>query len=363
MGFKTTLTTMVLPFSILILYLFQIYAQYSTFITARSKDNNAEDGRNSMLHYKLSKTKEYDFNVNKIKKNLDDNILMKIGFFKNMAENYFESPNSTEGEIDNRYYMLFYLFLYDFLVLIIVYIFIYGSFKAGCIKIFLQSFRIYSNTKRMNQFNKNMNVFQIISSKLENNYKMRGWSLFNSEGFFVIEYLCNIIIILDILYLFVLYFSNKKSKKIKNDNVGAVVELNEAKLGSDSSSSEEGETKLNENKKLKMGSDDSSSGEKNNNVIELNEGNKLKEDSDNSSSDKNHGETELNEGNKLKIDSDNSSSDKNYGESGKPISKKIDEDNKYTILSDKKSDSGKIPSELINNDNSVVDESILSSEK
>ena len=225
MSLKSNLTTIILPFSILILYLFQIYAQYSTLITARTKDDNENDGRNSMFHYELSKTKQYDFNINKVNENFNDNVLMNVGFFKKMIEHFFESLNKEE-KVDTRFYMLYYLFLYDLIVLIIVYIFIYGSFKAGCLKTIIQIFRIYFNTKRMQHFNKKINVFQIILNKMENNFKMRGWSFFNPEGFFVIEYLCNIIVILDILFLLVLFLQNRKSKKIINDNLN-IDDLNE----------------------------------------------------------------------------------------------------------------------------------------
>ena len=225
MSLKSNLATIILPFSILILYLFQIYAQYSTLITARTKDDNENDGRNSMFHYELSKTKQYDFNINKVNENFNDNVLMNVGFFKKMIEHFFESLNKEE-KVDTRFYMLYYLFLYDLIVLIIVYIFIYGSFKAGCVKTIIQIFRIYFNTKRMQHFNKKINVFQIILNKMENNFKMRGWSFFNPEGFFVIEYLCNIIVILDILFLLVLFLQNRKSKKIINDNLN-VDDLNE----------------------------------------------------------------------------------------------------------------------------------------
>ena len=225
MSLKSNLATIILPFSILILYLFQIYAQYSTLITARTKDDNENDGRNSMFHYELSKTKQYDFNINKVNENFNDNVLMNVGFFKKMIEHFFESLNKEE-KVDTRFYMLYYLFLYDLIVLIIVYIFIYGSFKAGCLKTIIQIFRIYFNTKRMQHFNKKINVFQIILNKMENNFKMRGWSFFNPEGFFVIEYLCNIIVILDILFLLVLFLQNRKSKKIINDNLN-VDDLNE----------------------------------------------------------------------------------------------------------------------------------------
>ena len=45
------LTNIIIPYSILCIFLFQIYAQYSTLVTLRTKIDNKRDGRNTMTNY------------------------------------------------------------------------------------------------------------------------------------------------------------------------------------------------------------------------------------------------------------------------------------------------------------------------
>ena len=68
-------------YSILCIFLLQLYSQYSTLPTLRSKIENQKDGRNTLTNFQLSKTKQYDFNLNKIQEYFDDNALMKIDLF------------------------------------------------------------------------------------------------------------------------------------------------------------------------------------------------------------------------------------------------------------------------------------------
>lgn len=242
---KNTLTTIILPFSILLIHLFQIYSQYSTLVTLRSQYDNINDGRNTAFHYELSKTKQYDFNINKVEENFEDNVLMNINFFKKMALKFFESLTQNQQNIDYRFYMLYYLFLYDLIILVIVYIFIYGSFKAGVIKIIIQLFRFYFTRKRMQTYNRNLSVKEIIRNKLDN-FKMRGWGLFNSEGFFVIEYLCNFIIVLDIFYLIVIFCQNraKNSKNVKKIVVESSGDTKDYDIDNDTSSENDNKNKV-----------------------------------------------------------------------------------------------------------------------
>lgn len=207
----------ILPFSILCIFLFQIYAQYSTLITLRTMFENDKDGRNSVSNYFLSKTKEYDFNMDKVKETFDENTLMNIKFLKNMTLNIFDAlNNNNQNKKDIREYMFNYLMIYDIISLIIVYIFIYGSIKAGIIKVIFQLFRLYFNSKRLQRFNHEMSLFNIIKSKIENIYLYRGWNIFNPEGFLVIEFLCNFTVILDqillVIYIYRKYQYNKRKK-------------------------------------------------------------------------------------------------------------------------------------------------------
>ena len=213
---SSIICTLILPFSILIIFLFQIYAQYSTLVTLRTKIDNIRDGRNTITNYQLTKDKQYDFNMNKVQECFEDNCLMRINFLKQTTLNVFDSINKKKEEIiDIRVYMFYYLIFYDLICIIIVYFFIYGSIKAGCIKIVFQLIRFYFNAKRMQKFNSHMNLYSIIKSKIDNMYSFRGWNIFTPEGFLIIEFLCNITIILDIIYLIILICNNRRYKKNK----------------------------------------------------------------------------------------------------------------------------------------------------
>ena len=206
----------IIPYSILCIFLFQIYAQYSTLVTLRNKNNSQKDGRNTLSNYKLMKNKEYDFNMNKVQESFEDNALMKINIFKNTFLGFLDKKSEN---FDIRVYMFFYLICYDLICLIIVYFFIYGSIKAGFLKIIFQIIRFYFNSKRMQKFNTSMNLFAIIKAKLENMYLYRGWSIFNPEGFLIIELLCNFGIILDIILLIFFIYRKNKYRRIKSLNI------------------------------------------------------------------------------------------------------------------------------------------------
>ena len=209
------LTNIIIPYSILCIFLFQIYAQYSTLVTLRTKIDNKRDGRNTMTNYQLTKDKQYDFNMNKVQECFEDNALMNINFLKNIVLKFFDSMSSKKENFDIRVYMFYYLIIYDFICLVIVYLFIYGSIKFGIIKIIFQLFSFIFNWKRMQKFNTQMSVFSIIKSKLENMYLFRGWNIFNPEGFLVIEFLCNFAIIIDVVLLLIYICNRRKDKKVK----------------------------------------------------------------------------------------------------------------------------------------------------
>ena len=261
------LYNIIIPYSILCIFLLQIYAQYSTLVTLRTKIDNKRDGRNTMTNYQLTRDKQYDFNMNKVQECFEDNCLMNINILKNFVLGLFNSMNNKKENFDIRVYMFYYLIVYDFICLVIVYFFIYGSIKAGILKIIFQSFRFIFNWKRMQKFNNQMTVFSIINSKLENMYLLRGWNIFNPEGFLIIEFFCNFAIILDIVLLIIYICTRKKNKGIKkkeivlekdnsfdesdnninNNNINNNNNLNE----SDNKSDEKSEDESNSNSKKK----------------------------------------------------------------------------------------------------------------
>ena len=257
------LINFIIPYSILCIFLFQIYAQYSTLVTLRNKIDNQKDGRNTLSNYELTKDKQYDFNMNKVKETFEDNALMKINFLKNKFLGFFDKKNEN---FDIRVYMFFYLICYDLICLIIVYFFIYGSIKAGFLKIIFQIIRFYFNAKRLQKFNTRMYLFSIIKAKLENMYLYRGWSIFNPEGFLIIEFLCNFTIILDIILLIFFIYRRNKYRRIKA--------LNIIKEDGEDSVEEEKEDNKNEDKNDEN-NDEESNGESkqnDNNVISIKKG-------------------------------------------------------------------------------------------
>ena len=215
------ITSSLLPLLILSIHLLQIYSQYSTIITLRDQIYSEKDGRKTITNYSLIKDKFYVFNLNKIKECFNDNCLMKINFIKNMFLNIFNNNN------DIRIYMFYYLLIYDIICIIILYLFVFGSIKFGLLKIALQFFRFCINSQRMQNYNNKLSLFEIIKNKIDNMCSIRQWNFFNPEGFFVIEFLCNVVIFLDIIYLLMLICLriNKKnktkfklSKKIEDDD-------------------------------------------------------------------------------------------------------------------------------------------------
>ena len=210
----------ILPYSILLIFLFQIYSQYSTIVTLRTKKEDINDGRKTMTNYRLTKDKHYDFNMNKVKEYFEENAIMNLPYVQNLTLELIEKRNvDKDKNFDNRKYMFFYLIFYDIISLIIVYFFIYGSIKAGLIKIIFQIIRFYFNAKRLKKFNTYMSLYSIIYSKIENIYLFRGWSIFNPEGFLIIEFLCNFAIILDIILLLIYIYRDYKYRRIKKLNI------------------------------------------------------------------------------------------------------------------------------------------------
>ena len=144
---------------------------------------------------------------------------MNISYLKNLLLELFELKNNKlENKSGIIIYMFYYLIAYDIICLIILCYFISGSVVSGIIKIIYQIARFYLNTKRIKKFNQKMNPFSIIKSKIENIYLIRKWNIFNPEGYLVIEFLCNFIIIFDILLLIINIYRKLKYRKIININ-------------------------------------------------------------------------------------------------------------------------------------------------
>jgi hypothetical protein len=192
----------------------QIYAQYSTIFIENKKVDNKIYGKNNMTVFKLSQEKQYYFNNIKIQQLFENNALMSIKYLKNLLLELFEPINyKNENRNNTIIYMFYYLIAYDIFCLIILCYFISGSFVAGVIKIIYQITHFYFNSKMIKKFNKQMNIFSIIKSKIENIYLILKWNIFNPEGYLVIDFLCNFIIIFDILLIIYIYRNKNYTKK------------------------------------------------------------------------------------------------------------------------------------------------------
>ena len=213
--FTNLLINTVLPFSILILCLFQLYFQYSSFVTPRNELFNEKDKRDTFISYNLY-NKKFGFNLEKIKETFSDNALMRINIVKNYTLKVFDKINEKREEyIDKKKYMLFYLICYDFIFIIFIYIFIFGGFKSGIVKIIFQVFKIYSTAKRLKMSNPDIYLYEAVFNYFKNVW-LRDWTLFTPEGFQIFEFLFNFVIILDIIWLIILL---KRRYKKKKDNI------------------------------------------------------------------------------------------------------------------------------------------------
>ena len=205
----------ILPMFIIFISFFQLYFHYSTIVTPRSKDFYEKDDQHEFYNFQIW-DKQFDLNLEKLNDNFDDSPLMNINILKNATLKEFHKINEKrEEKINERIYMLFYLIFHDILFLIIVYIFYFGGFKAGIIKIIFQILRFYFNSRRIKLSNPNLCPFQVIINYYSNNIKIRGWDIFTPEGFGIFEYLCNYVIILDCIWLYIIK-KTKKSKQKEN---------------------------------------------------------------------------------------------------------------------------------------------------
>ena len=198
--------------TILIISLSQLYFQYSAIMTPRNKDFHQKDKRNNIINIVIF-SKNYDFNFKKLEENFDDNALMRINFVKNYTLKGLEKIKEKSGnKYDIKILMLFYLLIYDFIYLIFLYIFYFNGFKAGIVKIIIQIFKFYFTGKRIKLSNPDICICEAISNFF-NYSSIRGCGFFTPEGFQIFEFLCNYVIIFDIIWLIIIIKKNMKKTK------------------------------------------------------------------------------------------------------------------------------------------------------
>ena len=265
---KKYIVETILPLSILLICLFQHYCQYSAMVTPRTKKLDEQDKRNAIFNFNIGK-RQFDFHLPKIEEYFNDSPLINIYFIKNSILKLFDKINpEKDNELNIVKYKLFYLLAHDFIFIVIIYIFIYCGFKAGIIKLIFQILRLYFNTRRLKKANRNIYLYQAVKNYFETQ-KLKNIDFFSSEGFQYLEYLSNCVIILDIIWLFVLYKQrkNKKERIIITDDDRVDYQIKERQDQGDSS------------KRIQEDSDDNDND--NNYIIRENNDNKDDDDSDN----------------------------------------------------------------------------------
>lgn len=223
-----------LPFIILFLSLFQLYTQYTSFVTPRDHKLNEIDHREQMHTYKIGK-KILDLNLAKVEECFNDSSLMNINLLKKTTLDYFDELNSKRDlKLNKKVYMLFYIIFTDILYIINLYIFYFGSLFAGIFKIIFQILKFFFSYKRLKKTNPDLCPFQIIY-----NYiifiRERNCSFFQPQGYVILDHLCNYVIIFDIFYLIIL-FRKKCGKKKEDENI---IRLNKAQDNEQYSSGEQ----------------------------------------------------------------------------------------------------------------------------
>ena len=237
-------------------------------VTPRTKKLDEQDKRNAIFNFNIGK-RQFDFHLPKIEEYFNDSPLINIYFIKNSILKLFDKINPEEdNELNIVKYKLFYLLAHDFIFIVIIYIFIYNGFKAGIIKLIFQILRLYFNTRRLKKSNRNIYLYQAVKNYFETQ-KLKNIDFFSSEGFQYLEYLSNYVIILDIIWLFVLYKQrkNKKERIIITDDDRVDYQIKERQDQGDSS------------KRIQEDSDDNDND--NNYIIRENNDNKDDDDNDN----------------------------------------------------------------------------------
>ena len=245
---KKYIVETILPLSILLICLFQHYCQYSAMVTPRTKKLDEQDKRNAIFNFNIGK-RQFDFHLPKIEEYFNDSPLINIYFIKNSILKLFDKINpEKDNELNIVKYKLFYLLAHDFIFIVIIYIFIYHGFKAGIIKLIFQILRLYFNTRRLKKANRNIYLYQAVKNYFETQ-KLKNIDFFSSEGFQYLEYLSNCVIILDIIWLFVLYKQrkNKKERIIITDDDRVDYQIKERQDQGDSSKRNQEDSDDNDN--------------------------------------------------------------------------------------------------------------------
>ena len=286
----------ILSISILLITLLQLYFQYSSFMTNRNQHLEEKDKRKQLYTLNFVFGRRYEFNLAEIDTFFNENPLMKINALKNFVLNRCEKWNeSREKKLNIKIYELFYLMIYDLIFIIFLYFFIFKFYPAGILKIIMQILKFIFTAIRIKKINPAISIFNVICNHFDNRH-LREVEIFDAEGFEIFEFLCNLVIIFDILYL-ILIIKDKRTPKKPDDNEIIVkkqiltddnrvdykdeenIELNEKKIYSNENNNESDEDSDKNNNSNNKDDDNENENENDKNDEEINN-NKYEEGDD-----------------------------------------------------------------------------------
>lgn len=277
----------ILSISILLITLLQLYFQYSSFMTNRNQHLEEKDKRKQLYTLNFVFGRRYEFNLAEIDTFFNENPLMKINALKNFVLNRCEKWNeSREKKLNIKIYELFYLMTYDLIFIIFLYFFIFKFYPAGIVKIIMQILKFIFTAIRIKKINPAISIFNVICNHFDNRH-LREVEIFDAEGFEIFEFLCNLVIIFDILYL-ILIIKDKRTPKKPDDNEIIVkkqiltddnrvdykdeenIELNEKKIYSNENNNESDEDSDKNNNSNNKDDDNENENDKNDEEINNN---------------------------------------------------------------------------------------------
>ena len=277
----------ILSISILLITLLQLYFQYSSFMTNRNQHLEEKDKRKQLYTLNFVFGRRYEFNLAEIDTFFNENPLMKINALKNFVLNRCEKWNeSREKKLNIKIYELFYLMIYDLIFIIFLYFFIFKFYPAGIVKIFMQILKFIFTAIRIKKINPSISIFNVIYNHFDSR-RLRDEEIFDAEGFENFEFLCNLVIIFDILYL-ILIIKDKRTPKKPDDNEIIVkkqiltddnrvdykdeenIELNEKKIYSNENNNESDEDSDKNNNSNNKDDDNENENENDKNDEEIN---------------------------------------------------------------------------------------------
>ena len=277
----------ILSISILLITLLQLYFQYSSFMTNRNQHLEEKDKRKQLYTLNFVFGRRYEFNLAEIDTFFNENPLMKINALKNFVLNKCEKWNeSREKKLNIKIYELFYLLIYDLIFIIFLYFFIFKFYPAGIVKIIMQILKFIFTAIRIKKINPAISIFNVICNHFDNRH-LREVEIFDAEGFEIFEFLCNLVIIFDILYL-ILIIKDKRTPKKPDDNEIIVkkqiltddnrvdykdeenIELNEKKIYSNENNNESDEDSDKNNNSNNKDDDNENENENDKNDEEIN---------------------------------------------------------------------------------------------